>query len=76
MREFQHEKLADALAMMNIAEVARRSGLRKDTIRAWIAGKHWPQAATFKRLTDLLGIDPEWFYEPYEDGVKNQNGSK
>lgn len=76
MRKFQHEKLADALAMMNIAEVARRAGLRENSIRAWISGEHRPQAATFKRLTDLLGIDPEWFYEPYEDGVKNQNGFK
>ena len=74
MREFQHEKLADALAMMNIAEVARRSGLREDTIRAWVTGKHWPQTATFKRLTDLLGIDPEWFYEPYEEGATKGGG--
>lgn len=76
MKEFQREKLADATSAMNVAELARRAGLRKDTVYRWIMGEHWPQRAKLEKLAAQLSIDPEWFYEPYEDGVKNQNGSK
>lgn len=67
--EFQKEKLVDALALMNPAAVARAAGVSYQTIKGWTSGRHEAHYQTLAKVAKVLGIEPGWFYEPYEEGV-------
>ena len=52
-REYRH---------MSTNELARRTGLTKDSLRAWEAGRYWPSALHLPALAGALGCTIEELY--------------
>lgn len=71
-KEFQRDKLADLLEMMNITAVARKAVIRPETIRRWLSGEHQPQDRMVRRLAMALELDPAWFYEHDEADTRKE----
>jgi transcriptional regulator with XRE-family HTH domain len=50
----------------SLSELARRSGVQRDTLYAWFRGERAPKSDTLKKVADALGvrIGELWDYEP------------
>jgi transcriptional regulator with XRE-family HTH domain len=50
----------------SLSELARRSGVQRDSMYAWFRGERAPKPDTLKKVADALGvrIGDLWDYEP------------
>lgn len=62
---FQPERLREAMfkARVNTSELARRSGINRNTIGGLLEGKGNPRSSTLEALARHLNTTPGFFYD-------------
>lgn len=70
-------KLIDELVHTNccLARIAKRVGIKRNTIKLWCLGLHKPTPRLFDRLVKTLGFSPE-LWRLYERFLRQQDGTQ
>lgn len=70
-------KLIDELIQTNCcpARIAKRVGIKRNTIKLWCLGLHKPTPRLFDRLVKILGFSPE-LWGLYERFLRQQDGTQ
>ena len=59
---------------MNMTEFAKRIGVTRSLVSAWVAGLVTPQVGTLSRLCRVFGVPVSYFFEGADDGPPEKQG--